>query len=118
MTLTPASEVELIQRAAQGYSDAFGDLVRPHLALFHNGINRILGNTADAQDAHRVLTEEVIPLYYDHDIDGLPRHWIKRMMNSISSLAWRFSADRMVADYVRHCYLPASGGLSCDMGVR
>ena len=64
------------------------------------------------------LSEEVIPLYYDRDIDGLPRHWIKRMMNSISSLAWRFSADRMVADYVRHAYLPAAGGLSCDMDVR
>ena len=72
----------------------------------------------DAADLYRVLGDEVIPLYYDRDIDGLPRHWIKRMMNSISSLAWRFSADRMVADYVRHAYLPASGGLSCDMGVR
>ena len=30
------------------------------------------------------------------------------MMNSISSLAWRFSADRMVADYVR-TRLPARG---------
>ena len=65
-----------------------------------------------------MLGEEVIPLYYDRDIDGLPRQWIKRMMNSISSLAWRFSADRMVADYVHSCYLPAAGGLSCDMGVR
>jgi len=72
----------------------------------------------DSADLYRVLTEEVIPLYYDRDIDGLPRHWIKRMMNSISSLAWRFSADRMVADYVRHTYLPASGGLSCDMSVK
>ena len=36
----------------------------------------------------------------------------KRMMNSISSLAWRFSSHRMVADYVTHCYLPAAGGLS------
>jgi starch phosphorylase len=72
----------------------------------------------DAADLYRVLTEEVIPLYYDHDIDGLPRHWIKRMMNSISSLAWRFSADRMVADYVHHGYLPAAGGLSCEMDVR
>jgi starch phosphorylase len=72
----------------------------------------------DAADLYRVLTEEVIPLYYDRDIDGLPRHWIKRMMNSISSLAWRFSADRMVADYVHHAYLPAAGGLSCEMSVR
>lgn len=72
----------------------------------------------DAADLYRTLIEEVIPLYYDRDVDGLPRHWIKRMMNSISSLAWRFSADRMVADYVRHAYLPAAGGLSCEMNVK
>ena len=65
-----------------------------------------------------MLEDEVIPLYYDRDIDGLPRQWIKRMMNSISSLAWRFSAHRMVADYVHHTYLPAAGGLSCDMTAR
>ena len=40
----------------------------------------------DAADLYRVLSEEVIPLFYDRDIDGLPRHWIKRMMNSISTL--------------------------------
>jgi starch phosphorylase len=40
------------------------------------------------------------------------------MMNSISSLAWRFSAQRMVADYVQHAYLPAAGGTSCDMNFR
>ena len=72
----------------------------------------------DGEDLYRVLAEEVIPLYYDRDIDGLPRNWVKRMMNSISSLGWRFSADRMVADYVNHAYLPAAGGLSCDMNFR
>ena len=72
----------------------------------------------DAENLYRLLEEEVIPLYYDRDIDGLPQQWIKRMMNSISSLAWRFSADRMVADYVRAAYLPAAGGLSCEMDVR
>ncbi len=72
-------------------------------------------DTRDGADLYKVLEQQVIPLFYDRDVDGLPRHWIKRMMNSISSLAWRFSADRMVADYVRHAYLPASGGLSCDM---
>jgi len=51
MTQASLPEPELIQRAATGDSDAFGDLVRPHLALFHNGIHRILGNTADSQDA-------------------------------------------------------------------
>jgi RNA polymerase sigma-70 factor (ECF subfamily) len=45
------SESELIQRAVGGDSDAFGQLVQPHLGLFHHGIHRILGNTADTQDA-------------------------------------------------------------------
>jgi starch phosphorylase len=77
-----------------------------------------INDARDATDLLRVLDEHVIPLYYDRDIDGLPRQWIKLMMNSISSLAWRFSADRMVMDYVNACYLPAAGGLSCDMNVR
>ncbi len=81
-------------------------------------VDERLTDSRDAAELYRVLSEEVIPLYYDRDIDGLPRHWIRRMMNSISSLAWRFSADRMVADYVRHAYLPAAGGLSCEMSVR
>jgi starch phosphorylase len=81
-------------------------------------VDERITDARDAESLCRVLEEEVIPLYYDRDIDGLPRHWIQRMMNSISSLAWRFSAHRMVADYVRWAYLPASGGLSCDMSIR
>ena len=59
---------------------------------------------------YRVLEEQVIPLYYDRDIDGLPRQWIKRMMNSIGTLAWRFTPHRMVMDYVhaRTCRPPAA----------
>ena len=71
----------------------------------------------DATELYRVLEKEIIPLYYERDVDGLPRRWVKRMMNSISSLGWRFSAHRMVADYVRSSYLPAAGGLSCDMNI-
>jgi starch phosphorylase len=81
-------------------------------------VDEKITDARDAASLYQVLEEEVIPLYYHRDIDGLPRHWIQRMMNSISSLAWRFSAHRMVADYVRWAYLPASGGLSCDMSIR
>jgi starch phosphorylase len=77
-----------------------------------------VNDARDAEHLYRTLEKEVVPLYYDRDIDGLPQGWIKRMKNSISSLAWRFSAHRMVADYVLHGYLPASGGLSCEMSIR
>jgi starch phosphorylase len=72
----------------------------------------------DGQALFRVLEQEVIPLFYDRDSDGLPRKWITMMMNSIASLAWRFSAHRMVMDYARACYVPAAGGVSCDMTNR
>ena len=72
----------------------------------------------DAAALYNVLEKEVIPLFYDRDSDGLPREWIRMMKNSISSLAWRFSAHRMVMDYARACYVPAAGGVSCDMASR
>jgi len=81
-------------------------------------VDPAITDARDGEHLYRTLEEEVIPLYYDRDVDGLPQGWIKRMMNSISSLAWRFSAHRMVADYVLNAYLPASGGLSCDMSIR
>lgn len=72
----------------------------------------------DSEEMYRVLEEQVIPLYYDRDSDGLPQQWIEMMMNSINSLAWRFSSHRMVMDYAQHAYLYAAGGVSCDMSVR
>ena len=72
----------------------------------------------DAKSLMSVLENEVIPLYYNRDANGLPNLWIERMMNSLSTMAWRFSAQRMVADYVRCSYLPASGGVTCDMNFR
>jgi glycogen phosphorylase len=68
----------------------------------------------DADDLYRVLRDEVIPLYYQRDQDGLPRGWIKRMKRTIRTLGWRFNADRMVMDYALHCYVPAAGGTSCS----
>lgn len=72
----------------------------------------------DAESLFDTLEQQVIPTFYDRDVDGLPVRWIQMMMNSISSLAWRFSAHRMVMDYTLNAYIPAAGGLSCDMSVK
>jgi starch phosphorylase len=77
--------------------------------------NDAITDERDAEYLYHVIEKEVIPTFYERDRDGLPRKWIKMMMNSISTLAWRFSAHRMVMDYTRHAYVPAAGGLSCDM---
>ncbi len=77
--------------------------------------NKDITDQRDAESLFDVLEYEVIPMFYELDEHGLPAKWIKRMMNSISTLAWRFSAHRMVADYTLQAYLPAAGGMSCDM---
>ncbi len=77
--------------------------------------NTSIHDTRDGEDLYRVLREEVIPLYYQRDRDGLPRGWIKRMKRTIRTLGWRFNADRMVMDYTLKCYVPAAGGTSSDM---
>jgi glycogen phosphorylase len=72
-------------------------------------------DSRDGDDLYRVLRDEVIPLYYQRDRDGLPRRWIKRMKRAIRTLGWRFNADRMVMDYTLKCYIPSAGGTSSDM---
>jgi len=87
---------------------------------FAIGIGRTHSNAdvhdvRDGADLQRALRDEVIPLYYNRDRDGLPRGWIKRMKRTIRTLGWRFNADRMVMDYTLKCYVPAAGGTSSDI---
>ena len=83
-----------------------------------NGSNHIYDAITDQRDQESlidVLEHQIIPMYYDRDKYGLPRTWVEYMKNSFATLAWRFSAHRMVADYVRLAYLPAAGGISAKM---
>jgi starch phosphorylase len=88
-----------------------------------NGFAIGMGETHSSTEAHdlrdgeslrRVLRDTVVPLYYQRDRDGLPREWIARIKRAIRTLGWRFSADRMVMDYVLKAYIPAAGGTSSD----
>jgi starch phosphorylase len=74
-----------------------------------------LRDARDAEALRRVLLDTVVPLYYERDRDGLPREWIGRIKRAIRTLGWRFSADRMVKDYVLKAYIPAAGGTSSDV---
>jgi starch phosphorylase len=82
-----------------------------------HGETHASSDVLDARDASalvRALRSEVVPLYYDRDRDGLPVEWIARMKRAIRTLGWRYSADRMVMDYVHRMYIPAAGGTSAS----
>jgi starch phosphorylase len=86
-----------------------------------HGRSHVNDEVTDARDAemlYQTLQRQVVPCFYNRDADGLPKEWIKRMMHSISTLAWRFSSHRMVADYTSKAYLWAAGGVTCNLRYR
>jgi nucleotidyltransferase/DNA polymerase involved in DNA repair len=64
-------------------------------------------DTADADELYRLLAEEIVPLYFERDEQGLPRKWLAVMRAAIESAVWQFSTARMLTEYVDRLYLPA-----------
>jgi starch phosphorylase len=59
---------------------------------------------SDAESFYKVLEQEVVPLYYDSDPDGVPRRWVAMMKRAIQTLGPAYNSDRMVEDYIRTIY--------------
>ena len=62
---------------------------------------------ADANALYQVLEDEIIPLYYEKDDDGIPHQFVEVMKQAIKRIAPTFSAQRMVKDYVQRFYTEA-----------
>ncbi|MDX6528624.1 MAG: glycogen phosphorylase [Blastocatellia bacterium] len=58
----------------------------------------------EAESMYKMLTEEVVPRYYDRDDRDIPRRWVAMMKRSIQTLVPLFSSDRMVAEYAERIY--------------
>ena len=64
----------------------------------------------DAQDAARMyelLHDQIVPLFYARSGGDIPSGWVERMRHAIRLSASRFTARRMVQDYVRAYYVPS-----------
>ncbi|MGB0094654.1 MAG: alpha-glucan family phosphorylase [Solirubrobacteraceae bacterium] len=84
---------------AEGYDGVNGWAV-PGDVIDDHGVQ----DARDAEALHRVLDDEVVPAFYERDAAGVPSVWLKRMRSSLRSLGPRFSASRMLAEYVRGPY--------------
>ena len=71
------------------------------------GDNHDAVDAADAAALYRLLEEEVVPAFYDRDRSNVPRRWLAVVKEAIRSVAPRFSARRMVKEYVERMYAPA-----------
>ncbi|MDZ7379901.1 MAG: alpha-glucan family phosphorylase, partial [candidate division KSB1 bacterium] len=58
----------------------------------------------DARALADLLQNEVIPLFYNRDSNGIPRGWLAKVKNSLRTLVGQFSATRMLREYVALLY--------------
>ena len=61
----------------------------------------------DSENLYKVLTEEVIPLFFNRDANGIPREWIQRIRRAMITLVPQYNTWRMVQEYTRKYYLPS-----------
>ncbi len=54
----------------------------------------------DGAELRRLLSEEVVPLFYERGADGIPEGWTAKMRASLRSIGPAFSAQRMLRDYM------------------
>jgi starch phosphorylase len=74
-------------------------------------------DAADADALYTLLEHEVVPTFYDRDARGVPRRWLGMVKHAIWTITPRFSARRMVRDYIARAYAPAlSRGASRQAG--
>jgi starch phosphorylase len=67
-------------------------------------------NLVESRSLYNCIENEVVPLFYKHDNNGIPRFWIKRMKAAIRELGSQFSTHRMLREYVEKLYIPANEG--------
>jgi starch phosphorylase len=65
-------------------------------------------DAAEAAALYGILENEVVPLFYARNADGLPPDWLAKVRASMTTLTSRFSATRAVRQYTTEYYLPAS----------
>jgi starch phosphorylase len=66
--------------------------------------NQELQDRIDAESLYKLLEQEIVPLYYNQDANGIPHGWIQMMKASIKTNAPIFNTDRMIADYAAQMY--------------
>jgi starch phosphorylase len=67
---------------------------------------------ADAIDLYETLEQQIIPLFFERDADGVPHGWVAVMKAAIRTCAPRFSMQRMVNEYTTRYYVPAAANFT------
>jgi starch phosphorylase len=84
---------------AEAYDGSNGWALPGDVAVDHS-----VQDARDAAVLYDLIEHEVLPLFYDRDSHGVPVRWLEKVRASLRTCGPRFSAARMMHDYVDQAY--------------
>ena len=88
----------------EGYNGKNGWAIKPG---FEN-MDPVQRDKEESRALYEILQDQVVPLYYSHGKSGYSPEWVRMAKHSMKSIMPRFNGIRMVDEYVRKFYVPAS----------
>jgi starch phosphorylase len=88
----------------EGYNGANGWGIQP----LGDGADSQAQDHHDAEELYRLLEQEAVPLYYQRDLDGIPRGWLQMVKECLRTIPPQFCTKRMVKEYVGNMYSAAT----------
>jgi starch phosphorylase len=88
----------------EGYEGNNGWAISPYLA----GADKNERDYVEASGAFDLLEGEILPLYYKRNGQGYSADWVQVAKQAMISALSRFSAQRMLTDYITEYYSPAA----------
>ena len=60
----------------------------------------------DAETIYNIIEDEIAPIFYDKNKDGISSRWCALIKNTIAKVAVNFTTTRMLTDYEKQYYYP------------
>jgi len=58
----------------------------------------------DAETVYNLLEDEIIPMFFERNKEGIPEQWIEYIKSNISEIAPNYITGRMIEDYSKKYY--------------
>jgi glycogen phosphorylase len=71
-------------------------------------------DSRDAAALYDIVEHEILPMFYERDERGIPVRWLQRVRASLRTNGPRYSATRMMCDYIDNVYALQSSRTSND----
>ncbi len=85
---------------AEGYTPEAGWAIKEERTFE----NQTYQDELDAEIIYNIFENEVIPMFYDRNKNGVPAEWIRWVKNNIAKIAPHFTNKRMMDDYFNFFY--------------